>query len=132
MPTTKYVYWFSTKWPKQRKNEKNEKQKPNLSKGEQKTMENLAKRKDIIITNANKGSPVVIMDIEKYIKNTNHQLSDKLYNSVIWLMTQLTSLKKKTYFLKNWLTDWNLSIQNPQSFTFHPKYIKKKTQENQW
>ena len=68
-------------------------------------MEDLAKRKDIIITNANKGSPVVIMDIEKYIKNTNHQLSDKLYNSVIWLMTQLTSLKKKTYFLKNWLTD---------------------------
>ena len=68
-------------------------------------MEDFAKRKDIIITNANKGGPVVIMDIEKYISKANHQLSDKHYNSVIWLMTQLTSLKKKTYFLKNWLTD---------------------------
>ena len=36
--------------------------KPNLSKGEQKAMEELAKRKDIIITNADKGSAVVIMD----------------------------------------------------------------------
>ena len=68
-------------------------------------MEDLAKRKDIIITNANKGRPVVTMDIEKHINKANHQLSDKRYNSVNWLMTQLTSLKKKTYFLKNWLTD---------------------------
>ena len=51
--------------------------KPNLSKGEQKTMEELAKRKDIIITNADKGGAVVIMDVEKYINEANHQLSNK-------------------------------------------------------
>ena len=51
--------------------------KPNLSKGEQKAMEELAKRKDIIINNADKGSAVVIMDIEKYINEANCQLSDK-------------------------------------------------------
>ena len=51
--------------------------KPNLSKGEQKSMEELAKRKDIIITNVDKGGAVVIMDIEKYINKANHQLFDK-------------------------------------------------------
>ena len=40
-------------------------------------MEELASRKDIFITNADKGGAVVIMDIEKYIKEINRQLSDK-------------------------------------------------------
>ena len=51
--------------------------KPNLSKVEQKAMEELAKRKDIIITNADKGSAVVTMDVEKYINEANRQLSNK-------------------------------------------------------
>ena len=51
--------------------------KPSLSKGEQKAMEELAKRKDIIITNADEGGAVVIMDVEKYINKANRQLSDK-------------------------------------------------------
>ena len=50
---------------------------PNLSKGEQKAMEELAKRKNVIITNVDKGSAVVVMDIENYINETNHQLSNK-------------------------------------------------------
>ena len=40
-------------------------------------MEELAKRKDIFITNADKGGAVVIMDVEKYINEANRQLSDK-------------------------------------------------------
>ena len=40
-------------------------------------MEELTKGKDIIITNADKGGAVVIMDVEKYIKEANRQLSDK-------------------------------------------------------
>ena len=40
-------------------------------------MAELAKRKDIIITSADKGGPVVIMDVEKYINKANNQLSDK-------------------------------------------------------
>ena len=39
-------------------------------------MEELAKRKDVIITNADKGGAVVIMDVEKYINKANRQLSD--------------------------------------------------------
>ena len=40
-------------------------------------MEELTKRKDIIITNADKGGAVVIMDVEKYINEGNRQLSNK-------------------------------------------------------
>ena len=61
---------------------------PKLSKGEQKEVEEkigyykkegilLQKRKDIFITNADKGGAVVIIDVEKYIKEFNRQLSDK-------------------------------------------------------
>ena len=57
---------------KQKKNSK-----PKLSKGEQKAMDKLAKRKDISIANADKGSAVVIMYIEKCINKANSQLSDK-------------------------------------------------------
>ena len=53
------------------------KPKPTLSKGEQKAMEELAKRKDIIITSADKGGAVVIMDVEKCINEANRQLFDK-------------------------------------------------------
>ena len=40
-------------------------------------MEGFAKRKDIIITNTDKGGAVVIINVEKYINETNQQLSDK-------------------------------------------------------
>ena len=47
------------------------------NKREQNAMKELAKRKDIIITNADKGGAVVIMDVEKYINEANHQLFNK-------------------------------------------------------
>ena len=51
--------------------------KPHLSKGEQQAMEELAKRKNIIIISADKGVVVRIMGVEKYIKQANRQLPDK-------------------------------------------------------
>ena len=52
--------------------------KDNLTKGEQKALEELSKRDDIIITNADKGGAmVVIMDIDKYISEPQHQLDDE-------------------------------------------------------
>ena len=51
--------------------------KPNLAYKEYAAMEELAKRKDLIITNADKGGIVVIMDTDIYIKEANRQLSDK-------------------------------------------------------
>ena len=44
------------------------------------TMEELAKRKDLAITNADKGGAVIIMDTNSYIKEPNWQLSHKASN----------------------------------------------------
>ena len=40
-------------------------------------MEDLAKRKDLIITNAEKGGAKVIMNTDSYVKEANRQLSNK-------------------------------------------------------
>ena len=40
-------------------------------------MEKLAKKKDLIITNADNGGTVVIMDTDNNIKKANRKLSDK-------------------------------------------------------
>ena len=40
-------------------------------------MKELAKRKDLILVNADKVVAVVIMDTDSYIKEANRQLSDK-------------------------------------------------------
>ena len=42
-------------------------------------MKHLAKRRPIIITTADKGGAVVIMNIENYIKETIRQISYTLY-----------------------------------------------------
>ena len=51
--------------------EPTKKLKSNLTYKEHAAMEELAKRKDLIITNADKGGAVVKMDIESYIKEVN-------------------------------------------------------------
>ena len=51
--------------------------KDNLTEGEQKTLEELSKRDEIIITNADEGRAIVIMDIDKYISEAQHQLNDE-------------------------------------------------------
>ena len=48
----------------------------NLSKGEIEALSYLSKRDDIIITNADKGGAVVIIDIIQYIKEAQRQLND--------------------------------------------------------
>ena len=48
-----------------------------LTKGEGKSLKELANRNDIIITKADKGGPVVIIDVEDYLKKAEHQLNSK-------------------------------------------------------
>ena len=57
--------------------------KPSLSKGEQREIEELAKRKDIIINNADKGGVLLIIDVEKYINEANRQLSEERNNKTL-------------------------------------------------
>ena len=51
--------------------------KYNLTYKEHTAMQELSKSKDFIITNADKGGTVVIMDTYSYIKEANKQLSDR-------------------------------------------------------
>ena len=57
--------------------EPTKKPKSNLTYKEHAAMEELAKRKDLKITTADKGGAVVIMDTDSYIKEVNWRLSDK-------------------------------------------------------
>ena len=50
---------------------------PNLDKGEREAIKELSKRKDIIITNADKGGAVVIVDTNDCITKAERQLNDK-------------------------------------------------------
>ena len=50
--------------------------KDNLTKSEREALNNLQQRDSTIITKANKGDAMVIMDVEDYIKKANRQLSD--------------------------------------------------------
>ena len=64
-------------------------------------MKHFAKQKDIITTTADKGGAVVIMDTENYIKEVNHQLSDKITSQHNKMVNDyLTDLKTKIYSLK--------------------------------
>ena len=58
-------------------NNNNNKYYNNLTKGERKALKELADRNDIIITKADKGGAVVIIDVEDYVKEAEHQLSNK-------------------------------------------------------
>ena len=51
----------------------------NLSKKEQKALEELKHREDIVITNADKVGAVVILDVKDYIKESERQLNDTEY-----------------------------------------------------
>ena len=64
------------------------KSKSNLSNAGQEAVKYLAKRREIIITTADKSGAVVINDTEKYIKETYHQLSNKI--SYQFLQTDVT------------------------------------------
>ena len=102
LPHCRHVYRFSIKWHNQGKNEKKKKEKCKA--------QPIQRRKNII-TNADKGSIIVITDVEIISKQTENWLINttlrhykytRLYNTISWLMTQSRELKKKLYFSKKW------------------------------
>ena len=58
-------------------NNKDNKYYNNLTKGERKALKELADRNDIIITKADNGEAVVIIDVKDYVKEAERQLSNK-------------------------------------------------------
>ena len=49
----------------------------NLSKIEEDALQNLTKRDDIIITKADKGGAIIIVDVDDYVQEANRQLGNK-------------------------------------------------------
>ena len=64
------------KYIEQRKIVTPRKIRPNLNKDEKLAPKDLSKRDDIIITNADKGGAMVIMDVNEYIREAKRQLND--------------------------------------------------------
>ena len=97
-------------------------------------MEELAKRKDLIITNADKDGAVVIMDTDRYSKEANQQLSDKAsYKKLTQDPTlqheKMVNQTRKTYKNEKLLpkkTADGLKVSNPKTPRFYisPKIYK--------
>ena len=98
-------------------------------------MKELAKRKDIIITNADKGGAVVMMDVEKYFKEANRRLSHKRnYNTLQEdptlqhsnLVNGTIGRFKKENLLSKKLADGLKSVKpKPPKFYISPKTQRK-------
>ena len=69
----------------------------NLAKSEREALVNLQKRNDIIITKADKGGVVVILDIKDYIAEADRQLNDtNNYEQLDFDPTELNTEKIKS------------------------------------
>ena len=68
--------------------------KPNLSKAEKRAMEELKQYDDIVISNADKGNNIVVMDKLKYGKKLLELLSDSATYKVIFL-NPICALEKR-------------------------------------
>ena len=109
------------------KNEPKKRPKENLTKGELGALQQLEKSQDIIISNADKGGAVVIMDTHKYIEEADRQLSDsttykKLQNDPTLQYKELvndtiTRFKKEKILPQN-IAD-GLSTSNPRTPKFY-------------
>ena len=79
-----YIYIYSKTTAKQSKTVPPKKIRSNLSKDEKVALKDLSKRDDIIITNADKGGAVVIMDVNDYIREAKRQLNNpRNYNKTL-------------------------------------------------
>ena len=108
------------------KTKKMKNRKPNLSKGEQQAMEELAKRKNIIIISADKGVVVRIMGVETYMKQANRKLPDKNdCKTRIPMVNDTIDRFKKENLLSKKLADALKSV-NPQLLKYYssPKIQK--------
>ena len=102
--------------------------KSSLSKGKQKAMEELAKTKDIVITNADKGGTLVIMNVEKNInedkRNYNTLQEDTTLQHSNLVNNAIDKFKKENLLCKK-LDDGLKSVNpKPPKFYIAPKIHK--------
>ena len=51
----------------------------NISQSEKNIISAFSKREDLVSTKADKGGPIVILDVEDYIEKANEELKDENY-----------------------------------------------------
>ena len=65
-----------------------------MSKKEEDVLQNLSKRDDIIITKADKGGAVVIVEVDDYIQEANRQLdNNEFYKKLTIDTTEINRIK---------------------------------------
>ena len=101
----------------------------NLSKGERIAMKDLSDSTDIIITKADKGGAVAIMDVKDYINETHRHyktLNKDPATTDVKLVNDTIQRFKKENLLKEKLAD-GLKVSNPKTLKFcmKPKLHKK-------
>ena len=109
----------------------------NLLKKEKDALKTLSKREDIVITKADKGGAVVIIDVDGYVKEANQQLENtEFYKKLPNDTTELTRTKVdtsieelKTLGLLNEKTANNLKSSEAKTSQFK---TKKETVADQW
>ena len=100
----------------------------NLSEKEQKPLEDVNVRDDIVITNADKGGAVVIMDVKNYVEECERQLNNtENYNCLQKGPTETNNelvhsvikrLENEKLFSKNIVEALKInSLQNPPFYT---------------
>ena len=106
--------------------EPTKKLKSNLTYKEHAAMEELAKRKDLIITNADKGGALVIMDTYIYIKEANRQFDKASYKQFTQdptlqhnrIVNQTKEMFKNEKLLPQKIAD-GLNVTNPETPKFY-------------
>ena len=97
--------------PEEQKSNRN-KYYNNLTKGERKALKELAVWNDIIITKADKGGAVVIIDVEDYVKDAEHQLNNKdAYRKLQYDQTQM-----HTRLVEDYVKDAEHQLNNKDAY----------------
>ena len=87
--------------------------KSNLTYREHTAMEELAKKKELIVTNADKGGVVIIMGTGSYIKEVNRKLSEKVSYKQLTQDTPLQHNRMVNQTIETFKNE-KLFLQKPQ------------------
>ena len=111
---------------------------PNLGKGEREAIKELSKREDIMITNADKGGAVVLVDTNDYIKEPERQLNDKDNHHIVpqdptlgnnkLAKQAIDGFKKENLITEKFQTDLKRQIREHRASTSLPKFTNQETQ----
>ena len=112
-----------------------------MSKKEEDALQNLSKRDYIIITEADKGGAVVIVDVDDYIQEANRQLDNKEFYKKLTIDTiEINRTKvnrtinelKSSHLLKKLQMTYYVLKQKHHNLKCYLKFTKREALVDQW